>query len=129
MSGEIGPLADLFAFWSAGAQAAAKGERVPRPEHCAGAVVRVSRAEALSKQLAGAKFDTDPHDLPPQGREPMRLRCHGKAFVDGDGVDYGLCKRCITAETRNRQYLGRIAEEEQKAADAPKRRGFSEEAR
>lgn len=129
MSGEIGPLSDLFAFWAAGAQAAAKGERYPRPNHCAGAVVRVSRAEALAKALTGTKFDTDPHELPPEGRESVRIRCFGKAFTDEEAVEYGLCRKCITIETRNRQYLGRIAEEERKATFAPKRRGFSEEAR
>lgn len=123
-----GPLVELLAAWEAGRVAAANGKPTPRPKHCGGANLRLSRAEAWAEVQRGVKFDTDPGVMSPEGRSTIRTRCRNDVRIDADGVEYGTCQPCADLEARNRKYLGAVAEEEQARKQGPRRRGFGEDA-
>ncbi len=124
---------DIAEAWERGAAATARGERVTRLDHCGGAVLRLSRLEAMALPRGGIALDGDPAGLPDQGTHQVRVRCSKQVnskVKAGTIVTYALCAACEGLEKGNRIWLSQQAK---KAAEAERpsfrRRGYAESAR
>lgn len=100
--------------------AGAKLPTVPRPDHCGGASLFLSRKEALERSTL--HFDADPRQvLPETGRGSIRLRCNGSVSRKG-GTYAALCSTCLERERENRDYLAGKAQEAAVASKPASRR-------
>lgn len=112
------PFTGILEAWQAGSEAGAAGFRLPRPDHCGGAYLFMTRKEAMKADAGGVKFETDPEQLPEEGRHGIRVRCKGEIAIGKNGTRYGLCNRCSGYEMGIRK---RMREQAAKAKEPTRR--------
>jgi hypothetical protein len=110
-------LTGLLEAWASGA-----GKRIPRQEHCGGALVLVNREEANGMVNMGYRFTTPLEHLPGEGREHIRMVCTDDVSVVKN-VRYGLCSRCSMVESTIRRKLKERKLAAESAARGPSRKG------
>lgn len=116
---------DLSEAWADGARRKAAGEDVPRPSHCGGALMYLTRKEAVALKDT-YRFDTDPEKLPDEGRWGIRLRCPRDIFIGKDGTRYALCLTCSEREKESRELARQKAQQaKQPETSSTRRKGFT----
>lgn len=106
-----GPLTGLLAAWAAGQKAALDGTPFPRPNHCGGANLFLSRVEAMGEMREGTRFDSDPHEMPDDGRVMIRVRCKAQALTytrENREIRHAICGECAGREAKNRKHLAAV---------------------